>query len=360
MAHLGSSFTSYEAFLGLADAVYGVNLTALNNSGVEGTALVAVSFSDDVPYLNVSLSAYNLTPNVAHIQHIHGLVDPETGEALDSTTPTLASDADRDGFVEVLEGVPSYGDVLLSLLGGDGLMPTANEFGTSAFIQNYDLTDVSQFLSPVTGVQYSALDLLPATSREIVVHGLDVAPEYGAGTEGEVNGMQDGYVPILPAAAGEIEVMSDAAIDVLLATQRARASESFTGTVIADEIRGGAGDDMINGGDGDDMLFGEGDNDMIMGGAGADTITGGSEDDMLSGGAGADVFVYKTLADGADMITDFVDGEDMVDLSGIDGLRGSMVSIEDVDSGAMVMIGDTSILFLGVEASELSRADAIL
>ncbi|PWJ21155.1 hypothetical protein [Jannaschia seohaensis] len=131
MAHLGSSFTSYETFLGRADAVYGVNLMALNNSGVEGTAPVAISFADAVPYLNVSLSAYNLTPNVLHVQHIHRLVDPETGEAIDSTTPTLAADADRDGFVEVLE----------------------------------------------------------------------VAPEYGAGIEGEVNGMQDGFVPILFAAA---------------------------------------------------------------------------------------------------------------------------------------------------------------
>jgi Ca2+-binding RTX toxin-like protein len=355
MAHLGSSFTSYATFLENADQVYAVDLTALNNSGVKGSVILATDFSGDVPYLNVSLLAQNLTPDVVHPQHIHGLIDPETGEALDSVTPTLAADADGDGFVELAEGAPLYGAVLVSLVGADGMAPTANQFGTTAFIQNYDLTSDSFLASE----DFDLLDLVPATNREIVVHGQEVGPQYGEGTEGEIDGTQDGYVPILPVASGEVRDAGRDEIDLILQLQRGRASEVFEGTDEADTIMGGAGDDTIDGGDGDDMLMGGGDDDMIMGGLGADTIEGGSQDDMLMGGAGADVFVYGSMSEGADTIMDFQDGVDLVDLSGAGDLRG-MVTVMDTDEGALVTIGETSILMLDIAAAALSVEDAIL
>jgi hypothetical protein len=329
MSHLGSSFTSYEAFLDGAGDIYGVDLTALNNSGVQGTVLLAVDLSGDIPYLNVSLSAYDLTPDVLHPQHIHGLIDPETGESRDSMTPTLANDADGDGFVELGEGAPVYGPVLVSLVDDEGMTPVANQFGTTAFIQSYDLTSDTFLANP----DFSLRDLLPAINREIVVHGQEVGAGYGEGTEGEINGEQDGYVPILPVAAGEVERIDLDMARFVLGMQREAASETYAGTDDADMIAGGAGDDMI---------------------------VGGGDDDMLTGGAGADVFVYETAADGDDVIADFEDGTDLVDLSAIEGLA-AMVTIEDTEDGALVSIGeDLSMLFMDTEAASLSAADAIL
>ena len=83
-----------------------------------------------------------------------------------------------------------------------------------------------------------------------------------------------------------------------------------TGTHAHDAVWGGDGADRILGGGGDDAFHGE---------AGADEITGGIGDDVLSGGAGADVFLFAS-GDGADLVTDFALGEDLlvIDGAGID------------------------------------------
>ncbi|OED47395.1 hypothetical protein AB838_15965 [Rhodobacteraceae bacterium (ex Bugula neritina AB1)] len=93
--------------------------------------------------------------------------------------------------------------------------------------------------------------------------------------------------------------------------------------------------DSLIGGAGNDQLFGQDDSDTLDGGTGDDTLDGGIDDDLLDGGTGADVltggqgddtFVYQP-GDGADTITDFLDGtgaindgdqtnNDFVDLSG--------------------------------------------
>src|SRR5436190_1736082 len=63
--------------------------------------------------------------------------------------------------------------------------------------------------------------------------------------------------------------------------------------------------------------------DSIDGGAGIDTINGGSGRDLMTGGSGHDTFVFNHASDtpmgGAtyydfDRITDFVRGEDKIDL----------------------------------------------
>jgi len=55
--------------------------------------------------------------------------------------------------------------------------------------------------------------------------------------------------------------------------------------------------------------------DTIIGTAGDDVITGGSGIDTLTGGAGRDQFVYVSMGDAGDTITDFVVGEDTLVLT---------------------------------------------
>lgn len=54
--------------------------------------------------------------------------------------------------------------------------------------------------------------------------------------------------------------------------------------------------------------------DIIIGGAGDDTIIGGFGSDLLTGGLGKDYFVYNSIDDRSDRITDFQVGEDVLDL----------------------------------------------
>ncbi len=55
--------------------------------------------------------------------------------------------------------------------------------------------------------QYQGDDVLPLEDRVIVIHGLTVPVGVGGGTPFELHG-QGGYVQMLPAIAGEIELIS--------------------------------------------------------------------------------------------------------------------------------------------------------
>jgi Ca2+-binding RTX toxin-like protein len=88
---------------------------------------------------------------------------------------------------------------------------------------------------------------------------------------------------------------------------------------------------------GNDNFAGFGTNDVLAGGDGADTITGlegtdtitgGAGIDRLTGGSGADRFVYAATGDAvaggsSEIITDFSQGSDKIDLSGIDADTGT-------------------------------------
>ena len=90
--------------------------------------------------------------------------------------------------------------------------------------------------------------------------------------------------------------------------------------------------DTLNGSSSADVLIGGGGADTINGNAGADTITGGAGKDTMTGGADADTFVFIATANSPagsanrDVITDFLNGADKIDLSAIDA--NSSVSLD--------------------------------
>jgi len=91
-----------------------------------------------------------------------------------------------------------------------------------------------------------------------------------------------------------------------------------------DALNGGNGRDTLRGYEGDDILTGARGRDSLIAGDGDDILIGGSGRDVMRGGAGNDRFFFKSLNDfgnhghGRDLITDFVPGEDVIDLSAID------------------------------------------
>jgi Ca2+-binding RTX toxin-like protein len=150
-------------------------------------------------------------------------------------------------------------------------------------------------------------------------------------------------------------------------------NDSIQGAGLADDLNGGAGRDTIDGGDGADQLFGNKGNDRLLGGGGGDRLDGANGNDSLFGedgydklvggtghdlliggngrdylnagggndiliggagrdtyigGAGKDTFRFDDITDSlkgrqADVIRDFVQGSDVIDLSRIDAVAGA-------------------------------------
>ncbi|URD60734.1 PEPxxWA-CTERM sorting domain-containing protein [Sphingomonas sp. KRR8] len=178
-----------------AAIVYSGVFTPLNGSGVSGTT--TLTLSDDMTSLNVMIHATGLEPGNAHVGHIHGL-NSAPGVPADSTTPTLAQDTDRDGYVELAEGQTSYGPILIPFGNVD-----PNLDGVVDFNQTFNLLDPATYAAGFSINDLLGADRSGLTLREIVLHGMTVAPGVGAGTPGEVNGT-GGYLAVLPVASAEI------------------------------------------------------------------------------------------------------------------------------------------------------------
>ncbi|NBE06275.1 calcium-binding protein [Paragemmobacter ruber] len=129
-----------------------------------------------------------------------------------------------------------------------------------------------------------------------------------------------------------------------------------------DDMDGGTGNDQIWGEDGRDDIDGDRGNDRLDGGAGDDTLVGGRGNDSLTGGEGADLFEFRRN-DGRDVITDFTDGVDRIELDGFGGraldaiLRGARQVGDDV---VLTLSAGASLTLEGVQVSQLDRADFLL
>ena len=147
------------------------------------------------------------------------------------------------------------------------------------------------------------------------------------------------------------------------------ADDTLDGGGDSDTIYGRGGDDVILGGAQLDLLFGGDGDDTLSGGDAADTLNGGRGDDTLTGGAGPDTFVIIRNA-GNDVITDFKDGTDKIDLSAF-GLRnidyapivapalsgaGNGATLLDLDA----LGGSGSLLIEGLFLTQANAADFIL
>ncbi|WP_238547915.1 VPLPA-CTERM sorting domain-containing protein [Meridianimarinicoccus roseus] len=177
-------------------------------SGLGGSGRADLVFDSLANTLWVRVQGGGFAPDMLHVQHIHGRFD-DMGNPIDSVSPTLADDADGDGVVELLEGLPQYGGILLSLFDEDAAamgdpfdgFPSAGN-GIIDFAYTYDLGTSGAFADGI-----SPADLFPLELREIVIHGAFLDPGIGGvGNEMAGNPLFDngGYSNFVPVAAGEI------------------------------------------------------------------------------------------------------------------------------------------------------------
>ena len=148
--------------------------------------------------------------------------------------------------------------------------------------------------------------------------------------------------------AGNDKYFGGTGTDTLKYTSATAAISVDLATGIATSIRGGdaagigtdtlsdieniiAGNfnDRLTGNDAANRIEGLGGHDRLNGGAGADRLNGGSGKDVLTGAAGNDTFIFNNVVESAitatttDVITDFVIGQDKIDLSAIDAFNPS-------------------------------------
>jgi len=137
-----------------------------------------------------------------------------------------------------------------------------------------------------------------------------------------------------------------------------------TGNALDNVITGNGLANILSGGGGNDILLGGAGNDTLLGGDGADRLSGGDGLDYLTGGAGNDTFAAEIGGgkiagkDGmisVDVITDFVAGQDKIDLHGIDAnsLQAGFQSFNWVGEAAGKSAGDLSMNHYGsMDAAE--------
>ncbi|BAZ32395.1 hypothetical protein NIES4074_49000 [Cylindrospermum sp. NIES-4074] len=97
--------------------------------------------------------------------------------------------------------------------------------------------------------------------------------------------------------------------------------------------------DDVKGTDQSDTIIGDSQNNQLFGNAGNDTLVGGFGKDRLSGGAGADRFVFNSLSEGGDLITDFTRAEgDKIQVSKV-GFGASNFNQFSYNNGALFFQG---------------------
>lgn len=172
--------------------------------------------------------------------------------------------------------------------------------------------------------------------------------EGGAGADRLIGGDGGGDVAsYLGASAGVWVNLANPAVNRGDAAGDSYAGiEVVQGTVFADDLRGGSGDDRLVGREGDDFLMGldgrdvlrgDGGNDTLDGGTGSDTLRGGDGNDVIYGGQGNDRilgeagndWIMATLGNntlfggaGADTLTDGPGASRLVGNAGADDLIG--------------------------------------
>jgi hypothetical protein len=200
--HTGGGSDDFQVFV--------TDFTTLNNSGVDGNALLFLDKKAQT--LTVHIRAEGLEPGQVHAQHIHGFMDDK-----DAKTPTILQDTDGDGFVELLEGLETYGPIQLNLTlnpkdsahdhgteghdhTGEAMFPTADENGVLRY------TETFRFDANDPNAQAIFDGITPLAAKEIVLHGLTLREGQGrdaAGVMDEADGSA-GYKGVLPVASGEL------------------------------------------------------------------------------------------------------------------------------------------------------------
>lgn len=203
--------------------------------------------------------------------------------------------------------VDNNGDVVVELAGGgsDTVISSAASWTMSASINELILAGSGN----IAGIGNAEGNLIRGNAGNNLLDGGTGADTLVGGAGNDTYAVDNALDLVVEEAGGGADLVQSAVAYVLGANVE---NLVLTGTR-AISGTGNEGDNRITGNAAANVLAGGGGGDTILGGAGADT---------LSGGAGRDVFVFGDGDAGAgtraDTILDFVRGQDLISLAGID------------------------------------------
>ena len=306
---------------------------------IEGKEFAEVTEFDPVVFTGVNTSTYNYGGNTVTIEKLPGenitkitVTNGETGE-------TSITEITTDLFYSNSTQSPNWANSLSQV----------------------ELPDLVDILTPVSE---------PTTAFDLLRPFLNGADEI-IGTLRSDTLMGGNESDSLLGRGGKDKLYGEAGDDLLKGGQ---SRDMLNGGDGDDRLIGGEGNDKLIGMDGNDQLIGGNDNDLLWGrlgsddlqgnkgsdvlfggagedqlrrGTGKDLVVGGRDDDLLSGGAGADRFVFEA-GDGQDVITDFLRGGDVLDLSdfGFDDLADVLGLASDNGERTIIELSETDRIVL--------------
>ena len=253
----------------------------------------------------------------------------------------LAHPHDNGGRSTVMRGVVPEGAVADFTTGDFDL----NQ-GIHTMMSYEDGWQKSPYGQPATTSGYGWLGGLMAFDIAAIQDKYGVNEEWATGNDTyvlkDVNAAGTFYESIWDAG-GIDEIVYDGARDTTIDLRAATLQYEFGGggwmsyafgihggftianAVTIENARGGGGNDTLRGNDVANVLNGGAGADSLVGAAGNDTLIGGLGMDRLEGGDGADLFLFASgdSAVGAnrDLILEFEQGEDKIDLTGAGGAQ---------------------------------------
>lgn len=161
---------------------------------------------------------------------------------------------------------------------------------------------------------------------------------------------------IVFGGAGDDQLLGQAGKDILVGDA---GNDSLSGGLGADYLLGGAGQDQLQGDSGQDILNGGTGKDLLTGDLGDDRLDGGAGDDRLTGNQGSDRFFYRP-GGGKDVVTDFEQGSDKIDLSSFRFQGFSDFTSKANLNGSLIDFGTGNTLQLNqIDVATLSVSDFI-
>ena len=212
-----SSFSSVVSGVpeDILDLTFAADLQPLNDVSVIGDTIPITPVTGEATFeitegnFTAQVTATGLAPGIAHAQHIR------TG----SGCPTPAADTNDDAFVDVIEGEPFFGRILVPLdadlrtqAGGMDQFPVANSLGEIDYSEEADFDELLADLTaedPDPDDQIVKLegDSLELEGLQVVLHGVD-STEVTLPTSVQTFPGTSRYAT-LPVACGEIQLISD-------------------------------------------------------------------------------------------------------------------------------------------------------
>ncbi|MGH7668397.1 MAG: hypothetical protein ACRENQ_02800 [Gemmatimonadaceae bacterium] len=166
-------------------------------TGLHSTATATFTVRQDS--LTIDVEARDVSPNIAHLQHIHGFTD---GRA--SACPTMAQDKNGDGIIDLMETEPVAGTTMVPFTADPVSMaivvntyPTASAKGTYHYRKTVSLTALETAFAKAFPGQQLDLD-----KRVVFIHGVPASTKLPA----TVASLGDIPAQVtIPIACGKIE-----------------------------------------------------------------------------------------------------------------------------------------------------------